>query len=280
MSVAIVDMQSSGADQAFVDTLRETGFAVIRNSLLDASRLQRMEAAWCEFFLGDDKWNYPAVETASGNTSGYIPADVSETAVGHSVKDLKEFFHITPETVLPKELQTDAKGHLADAFTLGYQLLQWLDQHCGEELPAALRGELADSLSANDSLFRILHYPPLQGDEPDGAVRAAKHEDINLLTLLPVSREPGLQILTREGNWEDVPGQAGDIIINSGDMLQEASSGRFPSTSHQVINPPGDAAKRSRISMPYFMAPRLDVRLSERYTAGSYLHERLEQLAR
>lgn len=280
MSVAIVDMQSADADQAFVNTLRDTGFAVIRNAPLDAARLQRMDAAWCAFFLDDQKWNYPAVETASGNTSGYIPADVSETAVGHDVKDLKEFFHIVPETVLPESLRDDATGHLKDAFDLGYQLLEWLDRHCADALPVDLRGNLADSLSANDSLFRILHYPPLSGSEPEGAVRAAKHEDINLLTLLPVSLEPGLQILTREGAWEDVPGQPGDIIINSGDMLQEASSGRFPSTSHQVVNPRGDAGKRSRIAMPYFMAPRLDVRLSERYTAGSYLHERLEQLAR
>ena len=85
---------------------------------------------------------------------------------------------------------------------------------------------------------------------------------------------------TRDNAWADVPGKSGDIIVNSGDMLQEASGGRLPSTSHRVVNPSSPDGNRSRIAMPYFMAPRLDITLSERHTAGSYLHERLELLAR
>ena len=42
-----------------------------------------------------------------------------------------------------------------------------------------------------------------------GAVRAAAHEDICLLTLLPASNEPGLQVLKRDGSWLNVPAQAG-----------------------------------------------------------------------
>ncbi|GAB5413893.1 MAG: 2OG-Fe(II) oxygenase family protein [Congregibacter sp.] len=280
MSVAVVDMRAPDADTAFVRTLQETGFAVLRNAPVDSRRLQRMSAQWLEFFLGDDKWNYPAVETASGNTSGYIPPEVSETAVGHHVKDLKEFFHITPETDLPAVLRDDAQAYLREALSLGSTLLGWIDEHCAAFLPESLRGRLGDCLSPSDSLMRLLHYPPLTGSESPDAVRAAAHEDINLLTVLPVSEEPGLQVLTQSGDWADVPGRFGDLIINSGDMLQEASGQRLPSTTHRVLNPTGDAAKRSRISMPYFLAPDLGIRLSDRYTAGEYLHERLDLLAR
>ena len=280
MSISIVDMHSSDPDEAFVDTLRRTGFAVLRNSPLSGERLARMAQDWKTFFLSDEKWQYTAVETASGNTSGYIPAEISETAVGHDKKAQKEFFHIVPGTELPETLRRDAQEHLADARDLGQQLLGWLDTHCRSELPSSLHNRLAPALSAHDSLLRILHYPPLQGVEPDGAVRAAAHEDINLLTLLPVSAEPGLQVLLRSGKWADVPGEFGDVIINSGDMLQEATSGALPSTSHRVVNPTGPAARESRISMPYFLAPELSLPLSERYTAGTYLRERLEQLAR
>ena len=280
MAVAVVDMHSAEAEMAFVETIRHTGFAVLRHPPLDPARLQRMAGAWREFFLGEDKRNYPAVETSSGNSSGYIPPEVSETAVGPDHKDLKEFFHIVPETVLPPDLAEDARAHLHDAFALGQLILGWLDLHCGNMLPRALRGKLAESLSAQDSLLRILHYPPLSGAEPPGAVRAAAHEDINLITLLPVSAQPGLQVLTRGGQWVDVPGEPGDIIVNSGDMLQEASGRHLPSTTHRVINPPDEASNQSRISMPYFLAPRLDVRLSDHHTAGSYLQERLDLLAR
>jgi len=280
MTVAVVDMRSAEAEGAFIETLRHTGFAVLRNPPLDAARMQRMAEGWREFFLGEDKWDYRAETVASGNTSGYIPPDVSETAVGHTVKDLKEFFHIVPTTKLPPALAGDALAHLEEAFALGQRLLDWIDLHCDRLLPRNLRGHLADSLSREDSLLRILHYPPLSGDEPAGAVRAAAHEAINLLTLLPVSAEPGLQVLGRDGQWHDVPGEPSDVIINSGDMLQEASARSLPSTSHRVINPPDAVSNLSRISMPYFLAPRLDVRLSERHTAGSYLTERLEALAR
>ena len=37
---------------------------------------------------------------------------------------------------------------------------------------------MADS---DQSLLRILHYPPVEAAEP-GAIRAAAHEDINLIT--------------------------------------------------------------------------------------------------
>ncbi|MFT4769492.1 MAG: isopenicillin N synthase-like dioxygenase [Glaciecola sp.] len=280
MTVAVVDMFSAEAEMAFVETLRRTGFAVLRNPPMDAARLQRMADDWRDFFLGEDKWNYIAEETPSGNTSGFIPPDVSETAVGHDRKDLKEFFHIMPETVLPARLADDAEAHLGDALSLGRLLLGWLDIHCGSALPPGLRGQLAESLSPSDSLLRILHYPPLTGDEPPGAVRAAAHEDINLITLLPVSVEPGLQVMGRDGQWTDVPGRPGDVIVNSGDMLQEASSRQLPSTSHRVINPSDTDSNLSRISMPYFLAPDLDVQLSRHHTAGSYLRERLNSLAR
>jgi isopenicillin N synthase-like dioxygenase len=280
MTVAIVDMHSAEAEHAFIETLRHTGFAVLRNPPLSAERLQRMAEAWRAFFASPDRWNYLAEEVPSGNTRGYIPPDVSETAVGHGRKDLKEFFHIAPGARMPEALEDDAFDHLAEGLALGRRLLDWVDLHCSDDLAPNLRGHLAASLSEEHSLLRILHYPPLSGDEPEGAVRAAAHEDINLLTLLPVSAEPGLQVLGRDGAWHDVPGQPGDVIINSGDMLQEASDRRLPSTTHRVINPRDAESNRSRISMPYFLAPRLDLRLSERHTAGSYLRERLNALAR
>jgi isopenicillin N synthase-like dioxygenase len=128
------------------------------------------------------------------------------------------------------------------------------------------------------TLLRILHYPPLEGDEELGAIRAGAHEDINLLTVLPAANEPGLQVKTKEGDWLDVPCDFGNLIINIGDMLQEASGGYYPSTTHRVINPEGSDKTKSRISLPLFLHPKPDVVLSERHTANSYLMERLREL--
>ena len=83
---------------------------------------------------------------------------------------------------------------------------------------------------------------------------------------------------TQDGSWMDVPCDFGNLIINIGDMLQEASGGYFPSTSHRVINPSGKASQKSRISLPLFLHPRSEVKLSERHTQKSYLLERLKEL--
>jgi len=129
-----------------------------------------------------------------------------------------------------------------------------------------------------NTLLRILHYPPLTGDEEAGAIRAAAHEDINLLTILPAANEPGLQVQCQDGSWINVPSDFGNLIINIGDMLQEASGGYFPSTTHRVINPTGKASTKSRISLPLFLHPCSDVKLSDQHTQASYLLERLREL--
>ena len=283
MSIAIVDMRDRVAADQFVAALRHTGFAVLRHASLDIARLRRMDDAWRRFFKAPlaEKNAWRAVEDArSGNTAGYIPIDVSETAIGHTLKDLKEFYHIAPGGPLPPAMVEDAASHLEETLALGRQLLGWIDQRCTDTLPETLRGRLADSLSEQFSLLRIIHYPPLDGSEAAGAVRAAAHEDINMITILPVSREAGLQVLTRAGCWLDVPGVPGDVIINVGDMLQEVTAGALPSTSHRVVNPIETSANVSRIAMPYFLAPDLELRLSERYTAGGYLRERLNLITR
>ena len=111
-------------------------------------------------------------------------------------------------------------------------------------------------------------------------MRAAAHEDVNLVTILPVCAQPGLEVRDKAGRWHKVVGNVGDLIINSGDMLQEATAGFFPSTSHRVVNPEKEYDNVSRVSMPYFLTPRLDVRLSAQYTAREFLAERIALLNR
>ncbi len=76
----------------------------------------------------------------------------------------------------------------------------------------------------------------------------------------------------------DVPLDPNWIVINTGDMLQECTQGFFPSTQHRVTSPTGEAAKQSRLSMPLFLHPEANVRLSDRHTAESYRQERFREL--
>jgi isopenicillin N synthase-like dioxygenase len=75
-----------------------------------------------------------------------------------------------------------------------------------------------------------------------------------------------------------VPHSPGQLIVNIGDMLQEATGGYLPSTSHRVATPDAEQPAVSRMSLPLFLHPRPDVVLSLRYTAGEYLMQRLDEL--
>ena len=131
---------------------------------------------------------------------------------------------------------------------------------------------------SDETLLRVIHYPPMKGNEEQGAIRAAAHEDINLITLLCSATAAGLEVKDIDGNWHSVPCDPGSIAINAGDMLQMASNGYYKSTTHRVVNPMGADAKLPRYSMPLFLHPRPDVVLSKDITAGQYLKQRLTEI--
>ena len=109
-------------------------------------------------------------------------------------------------------------------------------------------------------------------------LRAAAHEDINLITLLVAGTRPGLEAKDKNGNWHEITTDPGTIIVNIGDMLKEVSRGYYPSTTHRVVNPSSEINNDSRYSMPLFLHPRDEVRLSKNYTANTYLKERLLEI--
>ncbi|SIR38078.1 Isopenicillin N synthase [Sphaerotilus natans] len=274
--VAVIDWRAVDAPARFVHSLLHTGFAVLTHHPIDTALLRRIEDEW-------DAWlASPAVDNCRFDPltqDGYVGPERSETAKGQTEKDLKAFFHHYPGGRYPQELSDAALRYRAQAEALAAQLLDWVQQHAPEAARQSFPQPLPEMIAGSrQTLLRILRYPPLRGDEPAGAMRAAAHEDINLLTVLPAAREPGLQVLGRDGLWRDVPGDAGWLVVNTGDMLQEASGGVFPSTTHRVVNPAGEAARRARLAMPLFLHPRPEVRLSARHTAASYLDERLREL--
>ena len=283
MQILATDYRDPNADEVLVRSLRETGFAVLTNHPLTEERLGPLYDAWKAFFYGEDKHAYRFDrDNPTGSREGWYPKEVSETAVKGEARDLKEYFQIGAEGEIPPpdELADDILEYRGIAFELGRELLSWIDGQLPEDVASQLEEPLADMLSLKASLLRVLHYFPLTGDEAPNAERAAAHEDINLITLLPVSEQPGLQVLDRQGNWVDVDSSRGALIINTGDMLSEATDGYFPSTTHRVLNPSGETARESRIAIPFFLTAKFETRLSDRYTAGSYLNERLSVILR
>jgi len=276
MQLPIVDFQSPTAPQDFCKSLHETGFGVLRNHPLDQALVEGIYAEWLAFFKTEAKHQYGQDPV---KLDGYFSPTVSETAKNHTHKDLKEFFHIYPWGRYPAEVSDAARRYHAAGSALAATLLGWVEDNSPADVKARYSMPLPRMIEGSDhTLLRVLHYPPLRGDEEPGAVRAAAHGDINLLTILPAATEPGLQVLGKDNAWHDVPCDFGLLIVNIGDMLEEASGKYYPSTVHRVLNPTGESARKSRISLPLFLHPRREVVLSERYTVESYFNERMEEL--
>jgi isopenicillin N synthase-like dioxygenase len=279
MQFPIVDFTSPGAPAAFCDSLHRTGFGVLKNHPLSQALVMGIYDEWLAFFATQAKHQYPFDK--NGKLDGYFSTAVSETAKGNTVKDFKEFFHIYPWGRYPAEVSDAARRYYSEGSQLAATLLQWVEDGSPPEVKARYSMPLPQMIAGcEETLLRVLHYPPLSGDEPPGSERAAAHGDINLLTLLPAATEPGLQVLGKDKQWYDVPCDFGLLIVNIGDMLQEASGNYYPSTTHRVLNPTGAAASKSRVSLPLFLHPRREVKLSERYTVGSYFEERMQELRR
>ena len=278
MQFPIVDYRHPQAGQDFCASLAATGFGVLSNHPLDRTLVDGIYSEWLGFFGSEAKHRYGYDKV---KLDGYFSPAVSETAKGETRRDLKEFFHIYPWGRYPAEVSDAARRYYREGSALAAELLRWVEAYSPPDVRARYSMPLPSMIDGcQETLLRVLHYPPLTGNEEPGAVRAAAHGDINLLTILPAATEPGLQVLGKDTRWHDVPCDFGLLIVNIGDMLQEASGHYYPSTVHRVLNPTGAAARKPRVSLPLFLHPRREIVLSERYTVGSYFEERMRELSR
>jgi isopenicillin N synthase-like dioxygenase len=274
----IVDFTAADAPRAFCESLHRTGFGVLKNHPLPGDLVHGIYDEWLAFFQSGDakKYAWDPVKL-----DGHFSTAVSETAKGSEIRDFKEFFHLFPWGRYPSEVSDAARLYYDQGKHLAATLLKWVEDHSPESIRKHYSVPLASMIDdCEETLLRVLHYPPLTGAQEPGSIRAAAHTDINLLTILPAATEPGLQVMGTDGAWINVPCDFGLLIVNIGDMLEEASGGYYPSTQHRVLNPVGDAAKKSRVSLPLFLHPRREIKLSARYTVGSYFEERMQELRR
>lgn len=254
--------------QGIGESFERFGFAMVCDHGLDSAMVARAWALTRTFFAlpEDTKRQYHRPDMAGAR--GYTPFG-REVAKGENRGDLKEFWHIGRDlpvghpllsASMPANIWPDHPDGFADTFRAmfaeldrtGRIILSRIAIYLG--LPAAWFDPVVDF---GNSVLRLLHYPPLTSD-PHGAVRAAAHGDINLITLLLGAEESGLELLDRNGRWLPVSPPDGALVINVGDMLKRLTNHVLPSTIHRVRNPAGNAAQRSRYSMPFFLHPRSD----------------------
>lgn len=249
-------------------SFEEYGFAVIRDHGIPQALIDRAEAMSKAFFALPDADKRAYHIPGGGGARGYTPFG-TEKAKGAEVQDLKEFWHVgrelpegheLSEFMAPNIWPDEVEGFRATFTELyaafdeaGGRVLEAIALHLG--LP---RDFFAPTVADGNSVMRLLRYPPLEGEDAEGAIRAAAHGDINTITLLLGAEEAGLELLTAGGEWLAVDPPEGALVVNIGDMLDRLTNGKLRSTTHRVVNPTGEAAYRARYSMPFFLHFRPD----------------------
>lgn len=286
--------------QTLGDGLCEFGFLTVGGHGVDRALIDRSYELFQEFFALDEeiKKKYDCVP---GNARGYTPFG-REHAKDSDQPDLKEFWHVGqelpegheyrslyPDNIWPDEVPELKETTLAmyrAVENMGFTILHALADYF--DLP---NNTFSDMAQLGDSILRAIHYPPLQNPATSHRVRAAAHEDINLITLLPQSKGSGLEILNQQGEWMAVNAPEGDFVVDSGDMISRATNGVVPAIRHRVLTP-AEEENRSRYSMPFFMHPYASCSLAamDRFvsednppkfppiTAREYLQERLREI--
>jgi len=280
--------------QQLGEGLGEFGFVAIIHHPVSPSLLARTyEAAAAAFSLSPEEkavFELPEI----GRQRGYTSFG-TERAKDASVADLKEFWQVGPELNADHPLAVDGTMHpnvfpdrpaefgetcrelYADLRAFAVEMVRCIAEHLGQDPDS-----FAEMVRDGDSVMRVIHYPPVEHAQP-GAVRAAAHEDINLLTVLPSSTQPGLELLTPEGEWMPIQVPPDVLICDTGDLMAFLTGGDMPATTHRVVNPPG-SANVARYSMPFFLHPRPEVLLTPLKggktprTARDILHERLRAI--
>jgi isopenicillin N synthase-like dioxygenase len=225
-----------------------------------------------------------------------------ESAKGKKEGDLKEFWHFGQEVVNNDKLKAQYPNNVLvnevpNFNKTGMETYKMLEKTAIYVLRAlALYIDLDelyfDKYVINgNSILRPIFYPPIKG-EPKGAVRAAAHGDINLITLLMGASAAGLEVQNKQGEWVGVTALPDQLVINVGDMLERLTNNKLRSTIHRVVNPPKEDWDKPRYSIPFFTHPISEMSLNclpecisepqpKTYgdlTAGEFLNERLREL--
>ncbi|MBD0269989.1 MAG: isopenicillin N synthase family oxygenase, partial [Cyanobacteria bacterium Co-bin8] len=243
--------------------LERIGFFVLSNPGVDPASIATAYGTAERFFSLDTatklQYEYPHLKGQAGFTRFG-----REQAKDAALPDLKEFWHVNrssleqPDAFWPQEVP-EFRSAMIRLFAQLETCAGILLEACALYLDQP-RTWLSEQVIEGNTVLRIAHYPPIPADAPADSLRAAAHEDINFITLLCEATAPGLEVLTHTGDWLPLQAEPGQIIVDTGDMLQNLTNGLFKSTTHRVVNP--DNLQGGRLSLPFFVHPRSEVDLS------------------
>lgn len=291
--------------QKFVDEIgkaySEIGFVALKGHFLSDELSEKLYKEVKAFYALPQEIKDKYEIEGLGGQRGYTGFG-KESAKGRTEGDLKEFWHFGQEVEDGEKIQDTYPENvqiteIQNFNKIGMEVYRQLEKTATYVLKALALyiGKDEDFFDPyvhnGNSILRPIHYPPIVG-EPKGAVRAAAHGDINLITLLMGASAAGLEVQTKDGEWIPVTALPEQLVVNVGDMLERLTNNKLRSTIHRVVNPPKEDWDKPRYSIPFFTHPKSEMSLAclaecideehpkayEDITAGDFLNERLREL--
>jgi len=244
---------------------REVGFFRIENHGIDPLLVEATYQMAFRFFALPDAAKRLYYIGLSSNHRGYVPFTEKgdypdEVNRSYEAFDLgldlpeNDPDYLAGNRVLGPNVWPEIPGfketvgnYYSQISALGRLICSALEMHLG--LPP---GAMTTRMTKPVSQLRLLHY--VRGSETTdrNSVNMGAHTDYECLTLLH-TRNKGLQAMTRDDRWIDVPVDPDVFVVNIGDMLEAWTNGLLRSTPHRVLN-----LSKERFSIPYFVAANYD----------------------
>lgn len=260
----------------------EIGFFAITGHGVPRETMDRLyETAHAFFELPLDEKQRVAPPTPAV-PRGYKAVGFEALAAGNDLDtphDLKEYWHFGRDVVPQDPYFTGPEGRrhfhanfwparpagFREACDAWYRAMDTLSQGLCRvaALALGLREDFfADKIDRHITSGRINYYPRQDVPPAEGQLRAGAHTDYGMLTILSGESAPGLQVLTRSGQWVDVATDKYRYVCNIGDLLMRWTNDRWVSNTHRVLNPPAALARSaSRMSIAFFHHPNYDARI-------------------
>lgn len=240
--------------QALDQACKEVGFLYLRGDQFQPALFAQLCDIAEHYFAQDDALKMQNYIGKSVNHSGYVP--IGEEQFSSNSYDLKESYDVNYDyqgsalnypLLGPTQWPDDPafKRHVSQY----YQHLKAIGHQLFRSFALALdqKEDFFDvHIQHAPSQLRLIHYPfNPQATDAEGI---GAHTDYECFTLL-LPTAPGLQVLTKQGEWIDIPLLENTLVMNIGDMMEILSNGKYLATKHRVKK-----VQQERYSFPLFFS--------------------------
>lgn len=206
------------------------------------------------------------------------PADLKQT---FTLRDLLRHDKEDPRWPTP-EFRDEITDFYKASLEGAYRIQRVFSKALGMDQDFFVRYHQGENVS-----LRLLYYPSSGiNDIAAGQLGAGAHTDYGMITLLFQKDIGGLEVQDAEGAWHPVAPENDAIVINTGDLMERWTNGRYRSTPHRVQPKLGDV---DRYSIAVFVDPDTDTPVKvldscleagdkpkfPEVTAGEHIQERI-----